>query len=122
MDSLPQELINRIAYYSERYVNKSREGIPAPLQHSPFRTSGSKFPPLATLSRKWKEAIETITYARLRWVRSDEFDRFQAIMTGNRCQFLRYLDYQVVLPDDNCSEEELIRMEPESEQQQHANN
>jgi hypothetical protein len=45
-------------------------------------------------------------------------------MTGNRRQFLRYLDYQVVLPDGECSEEELIRMElePESEQQQHANN
>jgi hypothetical protein len=43
-------------------------------------------------------------------------------MTGNRRQCLRYLDYQIVLPNDDCSEEELIKMESESEQQQHANN
>ncbi|CAO2650793.1 Nn.00g020850.m01.CDS01 [Neocucurbitaria sp. VM-36] len=108
MDILPQELINRIAYYLERYEGQSQ--LPVLQQQS---RGSSKFPPYATLSRLWKEAIEMITFQSLR-IQSDELDRFQAIVTGNRRKYVTSLSYKIVLPE--YTEEACGRVESEDDQ------
>lgn len=103
LDNLPPELIKRIVYYLERYKGQSQ--LPVLQQPS---LAPSKFPPYATLSRPWKEAVELVTFHSLR-IKSDEFSPFQAIMTGNRRKFLFNLGYKILLPE--YSEEAYSRVE-----------
>ncbi|KAF7510843.1 hypothetical protein GJ744_005943 [Endocarpon pusillum] len=107
MDNLPQELINRIVYYLERYEGQSQ--LPVLQQQS---RGPSRFPPYATLCRHWKEAVELITFHSLR-IKSDELVHFQAIVTGNRCKYLTHLNYRILLPE--YSEEACGRVESDDE-------
>jgi hypothetical protein len=136
MDTLPQEVIDRIVYYTERYEGQQhqppllqfyespsepREASPSLEQfdESPSELLGSpgsgpsKYPPYATLSRSWKAAIEIITFHDLD-IKSTELDTFKAIVTGNRRKYLTELKFSVVLPE--YAEEAYRRVEDEEEQ------
>lgn len=93
MDKLPQELIDRIALQLERCPDQPQ--VPLLSQES---TKDSMLPPYATLSRKWRDAVESITFHRLR-VQSDLLSDFRAHLTGNRRNYLTSLIYDVVLPE-----------------------
>jgi hypothetical protein len=88
MDTLPQELICRIAGYVERYQDRSHQWQPRRLN----------LPPLAGLSRPWKAAIEQITFRNVS-ITSNELDTFQEFVTGRRRHHLGTLAFQVVLPE-----------------------
>lgn len=107
MDNLPQELINRMVYYLERYEGQSQ--LPVLQQQS---REPSKFPPYATLSTPWKEAVERITFHSLR-IKTDELGHFKAIVTGDRCKYLTNLSYTILLPE--YSEEACSRVESDVE-------
>ncbi|CAN9387609.1 unnamed protein product [Alternaria alternata] len=116
MDKLPQELINRIVWFAERYPDQEK-------WHSAigqsFKPDGepSQFPRLAILNRTWKEAVETITFHHL-GVKSDELESLQSIVTGNRRKYLSWISFKVELP--TYSEEAYEHKE--SRLDQHANN
>lgn len=100
---LPQEIIDRIVSYLDRYPNQQdvpniqQQGVPP-----------SALPPYATISAQFKEAVEFITFHRLR-IGNDELDAFRAIVTQHRCKYVRRLAYTVLLPEypqerGNCLE------------------
>ncbi|KAH9879248.1 hypothetical protein J1614_002687 [Plenodomus biglobosus] len=116
MDSLPQELINRIVWFAERYPDQDK-WFPAIGQF--FKSDGppSQFPRLAGLNRVWKEAVEAVTFRQL-GIKSDDLDSLQAIVTGNRRKHLTRLSFTALLPE--YSEEACARKE--SRVEQHTNN
>jgi hypothetical protein len=90
METLPQELVCRIADYVERYED---------LSHLPVRQrqrQRSNLPPLASLSRPWNAAIELITFRSIR-ITSNELDTFQEFVTGRRRHHLGTLVFEVIL-------------------------
>jgi hypothetical protein len=95
MNNLPQELIDKIVSYLERYEAEEQWQLPALQQEF---SGPSKFPLYAMLSRPWKEAVELVTFNSLR-IKSDELNHFQAIVTSNRRKFLTNLSYEIVLPE-----------------------
>lgn len=112
MDNLPQELTNRIALQLERCPEQPQ--VPLLLQDC---VGDSKLPPYATLSKRWKDAVEFITFHTLR-VRSDQLDDFRKRLTGNRRSYLRRLIYIVVLPE--YPKEVYNRVETTQEQQENS--
>lgn len=110
MDVLPQELINRIALYLDRY-----EDHPLQLPAIDQQESGpSKLLTYATLSSRWREAVEAIIFHRLR-ISSHDLRQFQTMMTGNRRNYLKKLHFTVILP--NYSRERCAHIESREEQQ-----
>jgi hypothetical protein len=109
MERLPQELINKIALCLERKPEEPQ--VPILLQQA---TRSSKLPPYATISSRWKEAVEFVTFHSL-CINSDELSKFGAIMTSHRRRYLTNLSFTVVLPV--YSEEACGRVELEEEQQ-----
>ena len=97
MDNLPQELINRIVWFAERYPGQDK-WYPAIEQSFGLTESPSQFPRLANLNHLWKEAVETITFRHL-VIKSDELDTFQSIVTGNRRKYLAKISFTVLLPE-----------------------
>lgn len=108
MESLPQELINKIALHLERCPDEPQVPI---LQQQV--THSSKLPPFATISSHWREAVEFVTFHSLR-IKSDELSHFQAMVTGNRRKHLTKLSFEVLLPE--YSEEACGRVESQEEQ------
>ncbi|PVH92330.1 hypothetical protein DM02DRAFT_663044 [Periconia macrospinosa] len=108
MDTLPQELINRIALQLERCSDQPQ--VPLLMQEC---TEDSN----ATLSEPWKDAVEFINFHSLR-VRSDQLRDFQIKVTGNRRSYLRRLIYSVVLPEYPKE----VYAQIETVQEQQANN
>ncbi|KAI1671249.1 hypothetical protein L13192_04606 [Pyrenophora tritici-repentis] len=96
MDKLPQELINCIVWFAERYPGQEKR---RPAIGQSFRPNGppSQFPRLAILNRTWKEAIETITFRQL-GVKGDELESLQSIVTGNRRKHLAWISFTADLP------------------------
>jgi hypothetical protein len=117
MENLPQELINRIVWFSERYPGQEKWKRLAIGQH--FEPDGppSQFPRLAILNRAWKEAVETITFRRLA-IKSNELDSLRSIVTGNRRKYLVSVRFTAELPA--YSEEAYEHKE--SRLEQYANN
>ncbi|KAL1794556.1 hypothetical protein ACET3X_006372 [Alternaria dauci] len=116
MDSLPQEIINRMVMFLDRYPEL--EGVPnISQQRLAGNFKSSVLPPFATISTQWKEAVEFITFHRLE-IRSDNLGELRTIVTGNRCKYLRNLNYRILLPE--YPEEQGNRAESSEEQQ--ANN
>lgn len=115
MDKLPQELINRIVWFAERYPGQEKR---RPAIRQSFKPNGppSQFPRLAILNRAWKEAVETITFHHL-GVKSDELESLQSIITGNRRKHLAWISFTAELP--TYSEEAYAHKE--SRLEQHAN-
>lgn len=110
MEKLPQELINKIALYLDRY-----EDHPLQLPAIDQQESGtSKLLPFATISSRWREAVEYIIFHRLR-ITSHDLSQFQAIVTGNRRSYLKRLRFTVILPE--YPEERCAFVESEEEQQ-----
>jgi hypothetical protein len=97
MDNLPQELINRIVWYAERYPGQDK-WYPAIEQSFGLTESPSQFPRLTNLNRLWKEAVETITFRHL-GIKSDDLDTLQSIVTGNRRKYLAKISFTVLLPE-----------------------
>jgi hypothetical protein len=114
MDKLPQELINRIAWFAERYPGQDK-WFPAIGQTS--GDSPSEFPRLAGLNYAWKEAIETITFHSLK-IKSNEIGTLQSIVTNNRRKHLSRISFTALLPE--YSYEACGRRE--SREEQHLNN
>ncbi|KAF1946510.1 hypothetical protein EJ02DRAFT_367313 [Clathrospora elynae] len=114
MDHLPQEIINRMVIYLDRYSRQEQEGIPLTGKHS---GKSSALPSYATISKQWKEAVEFVTFHRLD-VRSEDLSLLRTIVTPNRCKYVRRLSYKILLPE--YSEEQGKRMETIEEQE--ANN
>jgi len=79
MDTLPQELVNRIAGFVEEVSHYWR------------------LAPMATISHAWQEAIESITFRKL-IIKSDELYTFRLLLTGRRSHHLANLEFEVVLP------------------------
>ena len=111
MDHLPQEIINRMVMFLDRYPD--REGIPNILQQRVVVKS-STLPPFATISSQWKEAVEFITFHRLD-IKSEDLGELRTIVTRNRCKYLRNLKYSILLPE--YPEEQGNRMESSEEQE-----
>ncbi|CAN9361724.1 unnamed protein product [Alternaria alternata] len=111
MDRLPQEIINRMVMFLDRYPD--REGVPNTLQQRVVVKS-SALPPFATISSQWKEAVEFITFHRLD-IRSEDLGELRTIVTRNRCKYLRNLKYSILLPE--YPEEQGNRMESSEEQE-----
>jgi hypothetical protein len=95
MDKLPQELVNRIVWFAERYPGQD-QWFPAIGQYS--GESPSEFPRLAGLNHVWKEAVETITFHSLK-IRSNELDTLQSIITKNRRKYLSRINFTALLPE-----------------------
>ncbi|KAF1937389.1 hypothetical protein EJ02DRAFT_437906 [Clathrospora elynae] len=112
MDNLPQELINRIVWFTERYPGQDK-WYPAIGQSFGLAELPSQFPRLAILNRLWKEAVETITFRHL-GIKSDDLDTLQSIVTGNRRKYLAKISYTVLLPE--YSYEACARVESRDEQ------
>lgn len=116
MDKLPQELINRIVWFAERYPDQEKWGSAIGQSFQPDGPP-SQFPRLAILNRTWKEAVETITFHRL-GVKSDDLESLQSIVTGNRRNYLSWISFKAELP--TYSEEAYEHKE--SRLDRHANN
>jgi hypothetical protein len=116
MEKLPQELINRIIWFAERYPGQEKR---CPAIGQSFRLNGppSQFPRLAILNRTWQEAVETITFHRL-GVESDDLGSLQSIVTGNRRKHLAWISFAAELPTYS----EKAYALKESRLEQHANN
>jgi len=110
MEELPQELINEIALYLDRY-----EDHPLQLPAIDQQESGpSKLLSYATISSRWRAAVESITFHRLR-INSRDLSQFRSIVTGNRRHYLKRLHFTVVLPE--YSGERCAQVESREEQQ-----
>jgi hypothetical protein len=96
MDKLPQELINRIVWFAERYPGQE-QCRPAIKQYPMPYSLPSQFSRLAILNRTWKEAAEFITFRHLH-IRSDELESLQSIVTGNRRNYLSWISFKPELP------------------------
>jgi hypothetical protein len=92
MDCLPKEIINRMVWLLDRYPNQ--QSVPNIEQSG---IGPSVLPPYATISKQWKEAVEFVTFHRLS-IWSGDLSQLQAIVTNNRCKYLRKLGYTIVLP------------------------
>src|SRR5690348_8737249 len=95
MERLPQELINNVVQFLERSTHWRDENSPI---HLHVFTRDSKLPPYATISKKWKAAVESITFEKLR-ITSNDLVGFQDTLTGNRRRYLSRLNFEVVLPE-----------------------
>ncbi|KAF2028303.1 hypothetical protein EK21DRAFT_101907 [Setomelanomma holmii] len=108
MDALPQELINRIVWFTERYPGQEK-WYPAIGQSSALSKGvPSRFPHLAGLNRLWNEAVETITFRHLS-IKTDDLDPLQAIVTGTRRRHVTRISFTSLLPeysDEACAREE----------------
>lgn len=111
MDRLPQEIINRMVTFLDRYPQ--REGVSNILQQR-LVVNSSALPPYATISKQWKEAVEFITFHRLD-ITSADLGELQTIVTRNRCKYLRKLSYSILLP--TYSTEQSNRVEAQKEDQ-----
>ncbi|KAH7396141.1 hypothetical protein BKA66DRAFT_566646 [Pyrenochaeta sp. MPI-SDFR-AT-0127] len=112
MDTLPQELINRIVWFAERYPGQDK-WYPAIGQFFDLTEPPSQFPRLAGLNSRWKEAVEAITFRNL-GIKTNELDTLQSIVTGNRLKYLAKISFTVLLPE--YSDEACAREESEDEQ------
>jgi len=89
MDLLPQELIDRIAYFIE-----------APLSSDTYELKNERrriLPPLATISRRWKAAIENITFSTLS-IQTTDLGELRTVMKGSRRRVLAKLEVRPILP------------------------
>jgi hypothetical protein len=105
MENLPQELVNRIVWFSERYPDQDAW---CPAIGQSYQGQPSAFPRLAGLDRRWKEAIETITFRHL-VIKSNELDSLQSIVRGSRRKALRKIGFKPLLPaysDEACARDE----------------
>jgi hypothetical protein len=116
MDKLPQELINRIVWFAERYPDQEKWSSARGQSFQPDSLP-SQFPRLAILNRTWKEAVETITFHHL-CVESSDLESLQSVVTGNRRNCLSWINIRVELP--TYSEE--AYKHKESRLDRHANN
>jgi hypothetical protein len=110
MNMLPQELINEVVLYLERYAGQ--EQVPIIEQCGDH----SKLPLYATISSQWREAVELITFNQL-LIKSHELSQLEAMMTGNRLKYLRKLSFGITLPE--YSEESCGHVD--SREEQHCN-
>lgn len=117
MDKLPQELINRIAWFAERYPDQDKWHYATGQKLWRKDHAPSQFPRFATLNHTWKEAIETVTFHHL-GVKSSDLESLQSIVTGNRRNYLSWISFTAELP--TYLEEAYGRKE--SRLDQHANN
>jgi hypothetical protein len=84
MKKLPQEVVDSIArYVRELTLMQSK--------------STFTFKSYAKLSRSWKEAVDSMTFADL-YISSNDLDRLQMIVTRKRSSFIRSIDFSVALP------------------------
>jgi hypothetical protein len=115
MDDLPQELINRIVWFAERYPGQDK-WYPAIGQSFKPTWPPSEFPRLAGLNHRWKEAVEIVTFRHL-GIKSNELDSLQSIVTGNRRRYLARISFTALL--SGYSEEAYAHRESRAER--HAN-
>jgi hypothetical protein len=92
METLPQELVDRIIYY----VNVALQQP----QWIPYRNLEDPCPPTLRLAsyastcRTWKEAIEALNFSRIT-VKDSELETFQTIVTGRRRTYVTELGLAV---------------------------
>jgi hypothetical protein len=104
MDTLPQELVHRIASFVER-----REGEAQALYHE-RKSLPANLPQLAVISRPWKEATEAITFRTLN-ITGDDLCDFQTVVSGARRAKVREISFSTILPtysDEDCGRHETI--------------
>ena len=114
MEIIPLELVHKIVEFVHHHLeDQVRFPVFPQGQHRSMRGSQPvKFSSYATVSRPWKEAVETATFSSLR-IDSDEIDRFRALVTGSRRNNLTKLSFKVQLP--TYSEEACTRVESDEE-------
>ncbi|KAH7095616.1 hypothetical protein FB567DRAFT_34823 [Paraphoma chrysanthemicola] len=103
MDNLPQEIINRIAPFLERYPEQHGVAI---IQQQSRRAS--ELPAYATISKQWKEAVEYLTFRQLK-IRSDDLEQLEALVINSRRRYLKRLSYTILLrefPKEKCRQTE----------------
>lgn len=91
LTDLPQEVINLIASFVERY-----EDQPDDTSYTGTKVA-MKLPHYATISRSWQYAVECITFRELT-LNSSVLPWFSGIMVEQRRAMLRYLTFEVLLP------------------------
>ena len=90
MDQLPQEIINLIASFIDRYPDQL--GIPL----WQCKELPSNLPPYATISLSWKHAIERTVFQKIT-LKSTELEAFDTIFRGDRRRLLTRLILDIVL-------------------------
>jgi hypothetical protein len=108
MDTLPQELINKIVLYLERYPDQAQVLMIRQYGHH------SELPPYTTISSPWIEAVEFVTFHRLS-IKSHELSQLEAMVTGNRPKYLTRLSFEIT--PSEYSEESYGHVESTEEQQ-----
>ncbi|OBT67366.1 hypothetical protein VE03_03038 [Pseudogymnoascus sp. 23342-1-I1] len=88
MNRLPQETIDRVAFFLPGGPDAERVHYP---EIQPTRAQ------YATISNKFHAAIERSTFNSLR-IKSDELETFARYLIPSRQGFLRYLGYTILLP------------------------
>jgi hypothetical protein len=116
MENLPQEIIDKIIKYVARLEGRSQWTFDG-WKHMTKFAPRPHFASYATILRTWREAVEEVNFAELN-INSDDFESFQAIVTGRRRALVRELSLTVTMPD--CSDD--VRHEDESDEEQQANN
>jgi hypothetical protein len=112
MNKLPQELIYRIVRFTERYPDQDKcDPNIGPCYK--IAKPPSQFPRLAGLNRRWKEAVEKITFHHLT-IKSHELDTFHSIVVSDRRKYLAKISFTVLLPE--YSHEARARVESQDEQ------
>jgi hypothetical protein len=97
MDTLPQEIVDKIAYTLE--IRQSEKSFPYEYMN---------LPQLATMSQTWKRAIESITFKHLK-ILSTKLGILREIVTGPRKRALKSIRVEFVLP--NYSDKQCGRYE-----------
>ena len=98
METLPQELINCIVLFAERYPNQHKYYY-AIHQSYERGKARSQFPRLAILNRAWKEAVEYITFRRLHISTENDLENFHEIVTGNRRKYVSQISFTERSPE-----------------------
>jgi hypothetical protein len=117
MENFPQEIVDRIIQYVARLEGRLQWTHNGWAAHMTKYAPRPHFTSYATVSRTWKKAVEEVNFADLT-VSCDEFDKFQAIVTGRRRTYVKALSLRVPIPD--CPAE--VREQDESDEEQQVNN
>jgi len=98
MDTVPQELVNRLISFVEHREGEAQALYPERKKHL------ANLLPLSVLSRSWKEAVEAVTFRTLD-ITSTGLHDLRTIESGSRQEKVKNITFAPVLPaysDKDC--------------------
>ena len=100
MEKVPQEIYDSMVQCLHHRIKKSGD-------QAEHIEKDINLPLLATLSQKWRGAIERRCFQNLK-LKSNELDEFESIMTCSRRRYLRAVNYCIILPEYPTSSRQLF--------------